>query len=280
MKVAGVEAFQWNPRRHRLPYLRPRHNNFGDLLGPVVVGEMLTELGLPGTSVDSWSRSDHKLMTVGSVMHFAEDGDVVWGTGVNGKVRPDEHRFTRLDVRAVRGPRTRAWLEDALRVDVPAVYGDPALLLPRLQPTLSKEHVRKRRTLSVIPNMNEAAKFRSHPDFVSPRRPVRQVLAMIAASDRVVGSSLHAIVLAEALGVPCALVRSSVESPFKYADYFEGTGRFEEQTFDDFDKAVKHVGALDASTFEPLQTWDAGPLKEAFPADLWGTQVDGERQPS
>jgi pyruvyltransferase len=276
VKVAGVESFQWNPRRKRLPYLRPRHNNFGDLLGPVVVREMITRLGRLDSAANPARSPGHKLMTVGSVMHFAQDGDTVWGTGVNGKVRPDEHLFGRLDVRAVRGPRTRAWLENALGIDVPAVYGDPALLLPRLIPSLGEAGVRKRRSLSVIPNMNEASKYKSHPDFVSPRRSVREVVSAIASSDRVVGSSLHAIVLAEAMGVPCALVRSSVESPFKYADYFEGTGRFDAETFDSFDSALAHVDRVDVDSYAPLQAWDAQPLMAAFPADLWTNQADGE----
>ncbi|WP_158613279.1 polysaccharide pyruvyl transferase family protein [Frigoribacterium sp. PhB160] len=199
-------------------------------------------------------------------MHFADDDDVVWGTGVNGKVRTDEHRFSRLDVRAVRGPRTRRWLMENKGLEVPEVYGDPALLLAPPEGTDRRHETRE---LTVIPNMNEITKFKSHPAFISPRRPVKNVLETIAASEVVVGSSLHAIVLAEAFGVPCALLRSAVESPFKYSDYFEGTNRFDVPTFDDFSSAVAHAKSIDKSTYEPLEAWDPTLLRESFPSDLW-----------
>lgn len=202
-------------------------------------------------------------------MHFSNDGDVVWGTGVNGKVRLDEHRFTDLDVRAVRGPRTRKWLLKHKGLDVPAVYGDPALLLPLIDETLASRTMEKRRRLTVVPNMNEASKYRGHPDFLSPRRPVHQVVSAIASSEYVVGSSLHAIVLAEAFGVPCALVRSAVESPFKYDDYFEGTGRADAVSFDSFEAALAHAKSIDVTSYEPLAAWNPDPLIAAFPRDLW-----------
>ncbi|WKK72506.1 hypothetical protein Q0F99_06060 [Rathayibacter oskolensis] len=135
-RLRSVPVYSWNPRRNKLPVLRrfqvgPRVKNFGDLLGPVVVQGILKERGVgpalrrPGSGT---------VMAVGSVMHKAHDGDIVWGTGVNGKVALALHDFTRLDVRAVRGPRTREWLRENKGIEAPAIYGDPALLLPTLFP--------------------------------------------------------------------------------------------------------------------------------------------------
>jgi pyruvyltransferase len=85
---------------------------------------------------------------------------------------------------------------------------------------------------------------------------------VIAASDFVTGSSLHAIVIAESLGIPARLITSGAEPAFKYDDYFQGSGRA------GFEPAgsVKEALALGG---EPPISWDSGTLLGAFPADLW-----------
>ncbi|QHC68035.1 polysaccharide pyruvyl transferase family protein [Rathayibacter sp. VKM Ac-2759] len=272
-RLRSVPVYSWNPRRNKLPVLRrfqvgPRVKNFGDLLGPVVVQGILKERGVgpalrrPGSGT---------VMAVGSVMHKAHDGDIVWGTGVNGKVALALHDFTRLDVRAVRGPRTREWLRENKGIEAPAIYGDPALLLPTLFPRLRTSAATKRHALAVVPNLNELGRFRSHPDFVDPRRPLWEVLERIASSEVVVGSSLHAIVIGEALGIPVGLIASSAEPPFKYQDYFEGTGRTasEYAMFDDFDAAHAHATGIRTDSYAPLAGWSPEPLLGAFPIDRW-----------
>jgi pyruvyltransferase len=260
--MPSVEIFHWNPRRpargrvlRRLRWLDRPLNNFGDLLGPVVVEAMLRRLGLrPEDAV-----ADRQLLSVGSVLHFAQPGAVVWGSGVNGKIPAERHRTADLDVRAVRGPLTRRFLADR-GVEVPAVYGDPALLLPILLPDLRRS--RPTRTLTVIPNLNDAATAAPVDGFVSPRGRLRGVLEAIASSELVVGSSLHAVIVAEALGIPARLVRSEAESDFKYADYYAGTGR------PGFEAAASVQEAI-AMGGEPPISWDPQPLLDAFPADLW-----------
>lgn len=71
----------------------------------------------------------NKLLSIGSVMHFAKDNDSIWGTGINGKINESHLKFKNLDVRAVRGPRTREFLMGR-GIMVPEIYGDPGLLLP------------------------------------------------------------------------------------------------------------------------------------------------------
>ncbi|RYG55247.1 MAG: hypothetical protein EON56_05935 [Alphaproteobacteria bacterium] len=69
---------------------------------------------------------------MGSVIQQARNGDVIWGSGVNGKSWPknlDTHK--KITVASVRGPMTKAVLDQA-RIMCPAVYGDPALLVPAL----------------------------------------------------------------------------------------------------------------------------------------------------
>lgn len=112
-------------------------NNFGDLLGPLIVSRLMAQLGLDPEAV-----RPARLLTVGSVLHWAQDGDVIWGSGVNGNIPGGQHIARILDIRAVRGPRTRAFLAGR-GFTVPEVYGDPALLLPTVLPELIENSHRK-----------------------------------------------------------------------------------------------------------------------------------------
>lgn len=256
-----VDLFHWNPRRRalrgrlgrRLP-IRRRVNNFGDLIGPMLVRRILEDLG-----IDALSGSG-RLLSVGSVLHLAESGDTVWGSGVNGKQTEVDGRP--LDVRAVRGPRTR---EQLLRsgAEVPEVYGDPALLWPRYW---SRDHYlgseEPTHDVTLVPNLHDWSALRHDPRAVSPRRPVHEVIGRIARSRLVVGSSLHGVVLADAFGIPARFVAPRWEPPFKYDDYLLGTGREPYAPAPDVDTAVRSGG-------HPAAVWDGEPLLAAFPRDLW-----------
>ncbi|MDO9356731.1 MAG: polysaccharide pyruvyl transferase family protein [Solirubrobacteraceae bacterium] len=256
-----IDLYSWNPQRRltgrvgrRIPWTR-RLNNFGDLIGPLVVRGMLKRLGLEGRAP---ARSA-QLVSVGSVIHLADPGAVIWGSGVNGKVPEAAHNLVDLDVRAVRGPLTREFLRER-GTNAPPVYGDPALLLPTLYPELADG--RKRYSVTVVPNFNDAQSMRRGRNVMDPRGELMGCLRRIAASKFVVGSSLHGIIVAEAFGVPAKLVRSGQEADFKYADYYQATGR------PTFSPAPDVRSALESDPEPPL-VWDPEALMSAFPSDLW-----------
>lgn len=262
----AVHIVHWNPRKRRLRgplgWLLPKRppvNNFGDLLGPYIVREMLCREGLDFDR----DGSDRRLVAVGSIMRMARDGDVVWGTGVNGKSTTLPHEFSKLDVRAVRGPLTAQFLRDR-GIDVPDVYGDPGLLVGRLWPRESFDGTMERTALTVIPNLHDVDRYKDHPGFWHPCSPLSQTIARIATSDFVVGSSLHAVVLADSFGIGSRLIRSAHEPPFKYEDYYRGTGRAAFAMASDVDEALA-MGA------EGLPEWSPDKLVRAFPRDLWSS---------
>ena len=232
-------------------------NNFGDLLGPLIVRRVLAMHNIDSRS----ARYDRRLLSIGSVLHFARDGDVIWGTGVNGKKSDIDYTFQSLDVRAVRGPRTREFLIDR-GVAAPGVYGDPALLLPVVAPELARCALTKRYPLTVVPNFNDLAQYGSTHSLLDPRSPIDVCLRRIAHSELVVGSSLHAIIAAESLGIPARVVSSPVEDRFKYEDYYLGTGRGAAIIAESVDEAVEMGG-------ERAMSFDATRLLRAFPLDLW-----------
>lgn len=258
--VDGVRVVRWNPERpDAVTGELSRVNNFGDLLGPLLVARLAQKYVRSEPAVFP---ERPRLLAVGSVLHLAEDSDVVWGSGVNGKISRAQISAKNLDVRSVRGPHTREILR-SLGHHVPEIYGDPALLLPLLFPQAAHWALTKTRSMTVVPNINDMDAFDpDDPDVLSPRGDLWAVVRAIAESEFVVGSSLHAIIIAEALGIPARPVMSAAEHYLKYVDYFAGTGRTHIALATDVAEAVKLGGV-------PSGSFDADGLLDSFPSDLW-----------
>ena len=219
--------------------------NLGDAVARVLVE------GLSGRPVVAvGKRARRKLIACGSTIHRARRGDIVWGTGTlhAGQVPAD----ARIDVRAVRGPLTAMVLRRA-GIEVPEVYGDPALLLPHVHP-IAVPPTRRHR-LGVIPHYQDKDAARallgdSAGDAAGESDSAGEVddrsvvlldiqgdlatfLETLLACDRVIASSLHGVIFAEAYGVPAAEWRITDRAghdrvrgaAHKFEDYFRGTGR-------------------------------------------------------
>lgn len=255
--MSGVEVVHWNPPRVSGRFGRlmvpifGRVDNFGDLLGPAIVSKILADRGL----VEREGR--RRLLSVGSIMKLAKPGDVVWGTGVNGKSLDVRLNCSDLDVRAVRGPLSAEWLR-ARGARVPTVYGDPGLLSAHLWPGEPSGS----RNYTIVPNLHDAAAYVDDPHAISPLMPFWAIRERILDSQLVVGSSLHGIVVAEAYGIPARLIVSSQEPEFKYRDYYLGTGRSSCSFAGDVAEAIALGG-------ERPPAWDAAGLLGSFPTDLW-----------
>lgn len=235
-------------------------NNFGDLLGPMVVDAMVVRAGRP-----TGSRPTRRLLAVGSILHAARDGDVVWGSGRNGRIPEAAYREVDLDVRAVRGPLTREWLLGR-GVHCPEVFGDPAQLLPMLRPDLVQASMHKRWPVTYVRHVDDLPKvsslFARGVHIISARDDIERVLRTIVQSELVVSTSLHAVVVAEAFGVPARSIRMRTEHECKFADYYLATGR---QQY----SRVSSVGAAISAGPEVAPVWDPTPLLDAFPLDLF-----------
>lgn len=256
-----VEVVHFNPLRRQpglLGRFRPKRplNNFGDLIGPVIVGEIVKRRRLEELSRPT------RLLAVGSIMRMSRPGDTVWGAGVNGKSM-DAGAAPNIDVRAVRGPRTAKLLRE-LGTSVPDVYGDPALLWPHFWPLESyRQGVpdESLRDMSVVPNLYDRDRM-TGPHLIDPLQDPFAAVREIALSNFVCGSSLHGIVIAEAFGIPARLIQPGTEPDFKYDDYYRGTGRSTFTPAKDVEEAIRMGGERPARV-------DSAALLEAFPDDLW-----------
>jgi pyruvyltransferase len=234
--------------------------NFGDDLSHVIVEKMINQ----PVKHRSLNSNRKILLAAGSILHYARDGDVIWGSGF----REDpsaENRFTYLDVKAVRGPRTRDFLLQK-GVNCPEVYGDPAVLMSFLFPEFKREEPTY--DYIIIPNIGEMECFQSYKNVVLPTLPWEVIVQKMMQSKLVISSSLHGIIVAESFGVPARLLKMTwIESLLKYQDYYESTGR------PDFKYATSVQEALSMGG-EKAGYIDIEPLLESFPWDYFFDDPD------
>ena len=229
--------------------------NFGDSLSPLIIEKII---GKKITCINS-SISSQKILAIGSILHFAKDGDIIWGSGINGKIDPSCHNFSTLLVFAVRGPLTRDFLLER-GIFCPEIYGDPAILLPdlfpQLQPTGEKPFI-------VIPNLNEIQAYRGLPNVVLPTQEPMKVIKEILKARFVISGSLHGIIVAEAFGIPARLLRlTEAEHLFKYFDYYLGSGRTQCIPAYSLEEALELGG-------EVPPKYDKAGLLQAFPLNFF-----------
>ncbi len=236
--------------------------NFGDVLSLKMVERIV------GSPVRCYLKrtknQDKKLLAIGSIFYFANEGDVIWGSGINGKtLEKKQYRFNHLDVRAVRGPLTRQFLYENFQIECPEIYGDPALLFPYLFPEFKRKE-NPSLDYIVIPHFLERKLFsKEDPHVVYPTDPWEEVIEKILDSRFVISSSLHGIIIAEAYGIPARLLRiTENQHIFKYHDYYLGTGRPDFQVASSIEEALRMGGEL------PFQC-DLRKLYEAFPFEFW-----------
>jgi len=207
-----------------------------------------------------------KTLVVGSVMAHAFPGDVIWGSGciAPGKIG---HSRGRLNVHALRGPLTMKELRK--ECDVPNVpFGDPALLMGRMHslPTGSEDY-----EYGVIPHW---------VDFESPtverlrqigvkvidiRQTTQELLADISSVRKLISSSLHGLILADAMGIPNARVQFSskvIGGDFKFLDYCLSVGRtHHNHPLDD----MTTTSTLDGLVFNDNINWSSDSLLNNAP---------------
>lgn len=246
---ASPPLFYWNGSHD---------NNFGDMISKDLVARIV---GKPIPSAPARQQiPGQAFLALGSIIHEARTGDVVWGSGFRVKTTYDT--YSNLDVRAVRGPITRLLLLNK-GIPCPEIYGDPGLLVPLFFPEFQREEPLYE--YIVIPHFYQVSCFRDEPNLVSPSQDWRVVLHYILRSKLVISSSLHGIILAEAFGVPARLFRHPVlcsEPLMKFYDYFMATGRPNYK----FAHSIKE--ALEIGGAPPIDI-DLTPLLNSFPYDLF-----------
>ena len=171
-----------------------------------------------------------KIVGIGSSMKYVRPDDYVWGTGCI-----DEHNIGNKPrkVYSVRGPLTR----DVLLKrgwDVPEVYGDPALLFPKIyNPTIEKKY-----KIGLIPHCVDfhsldGLKAINHMEdmgikIINVTSGIYEFIDQLKECEMIISSSLHGLIAADAYGIPNHRVKISkllLGGDFKYLDHYASVKR-------------------------------------------------------
>lgn len=200
---------------------QPRHN-FGDEISPLLVGELFDRDCV-------WTLPYQcDVVAAGSIVELMMElkgvnRPVLWGTGFMRD--EDGHIGERdFDVVAVRGARSRDRLESG-RDQV--ALGDPGLLADVLLPARPAKTCR----LGVLPHfldaeVGEVDWLRGQPGvrILDATDDPRTVVHAIAECETLLSSSLHGLIVADAIGVPNAHVKLSdnrfIGGMYKFRDYY------------------------------------------------------------
>lgn len=180
-------------------------------------------------------QKDNKIVGVGSSMLFTKSNDYVWGTGCM-----DEFSMGEIPkkVYAVRGPLTRNAL---LRCgwDVPKVYGDPALLFPKIyNPKIEKKykfglipHYREFDTVEGLDVIRKIEKF--GVKIVNITAGIYEFISELLECEFILSSSLHGLIASDAYRIPnhrVNITEAIIGGDFKYKDYFLSVQRNHEES--------------------------------------------------
>lgn len=166
------------------------HNNFGDSLTPLLL-EKFADI----TTVWAPVENAH-MIVVGSILEQLPDR---WDGTIVGAGRLHAHSHVDLSHATVLALRGQLSAEG---VTGDFALGDPGLLCSELLPHVDE----KRFDLTVVPHWSDrelAKRFAHlHPHVIDSAADPMSVIADIAASKKIVSSSLHGIILADSFRIP------------------------------------------------------------------------------
>lgn len=194
------------------------HGNAGDIYARELLIKQYR------TPIKNVKNEGNRLLCVGSIAHRALPGDILCGVGVKlPDLMPKVNQATDIVIYGLRGPLSYAAFKKAgFNVTSVRFLYDPGLLIKYFV----LEDQQETAEVSFIPHYRERYSYRkglpkgirlididNHPDVVANS---------IKSSKLVYSSSLHGIIFAHSLGVPCVYVKPQTdETEFKFIDYYE-----------------------------------------------------------
>lgn len=202
-------------------------NNFGDAMSYYIAKKISGKQPILLDKDDE----DLKYMVTGSILNNDVKNAVVWGCGV---AWSDDVIHDKTKILAVRG-RLTGELCKKQEIEFDEVYGDPALLMPRLYTPKNNKKIYK---IGIIPhyvdlkivfdniNVSEYELGLRGIKIINVCDEVESVIDQIVSCDKIISSSLHGLITSHAYGVPALWTKFSDKiggDDFKFLDYFSTT---------------------------------------------------------
>jgi pyruvyltransferase len=194
-------------------------NNFGDDLNPYIF-EYLS--GRKPEHVKEDSNEDCYIL-IGSILNWSKSNNICWGAGfaydcgdigLKGKIE------------LVRGPFSRkVVLNNGLGCQ-DEYFGDPAILISQFY----KPRIDKKYKLGILPHIVDYDRvIVNNPDIIkiNLKQNYKTIINQILSCEKVISSSLHGLIVADAYEIPSAWVEFSdnvIGGGFKFLDYYKSIG--------------------------------------------------------
>lgn len=209
-----------------------QQRNFGDELNVYLIEELTGRKVVNSNNV--FLPFCEKYLVIGSLIEeFTTSDTIIWGSGA---IEGGEKRIKSIprNICSVRGRLSRNYLLNR-GVVCPAVFGDPALLLPHIYNPI----IKKKYKYGIIPHVCDIEdskitnlklllgedtliiSFKDYGDW-------HNVIDNIKSCDYILSSSLHGLIISDAYSVPNGWIKVSDKIQggfFKYQDYFSGVNR-------------------------------------------------------
>ena len=203
--------------------------NLGDSINDLIFSYFIGEctFGL------KFKKDNINLLGVGSIMALSNNTEVC-GSGI---ISLNQKNEIPKKIHWVRGPMTRDILlkefnRKKIKLNIPKIYGDAALLLPFIiKSTVSKKyrvgfipHYIDRETNLAKKIINLGAHFIDIYDYNS----YQSFIDEINSCHYIISSSLHGIIISDAYNIPSyhvVLSNKVIGGKFKFMDYYSSVGR-------------------------------------------------------
>jgi len=212
-----IIAYWWRGKNNK---------NWGDKINPLMVEALSDKKVIHVDDVFNF-RFLKVYANVGSIIHLLRFKNVhIWGSGL---IQDDlKVNIKTGNIHAVRGPLTREVLMKK-GLHCPEVYGDPVLLLPEIYSPKCKKSIE----LCIIPhfvdqNDKEIKRLEMEGGFIIDIFDDElELVKKVNRCKRIVSSSLHGLILADAYGIPSKWIKISDKifgNDFKFKDYYASIG--------------------------------------------------------
>lgn len=203
---------------------KSKNGNFGDELSKFITEQLINKYKYK--LVFNQSNIPLNIVCIGSYIHNAKDNAFIFGSGVRTLNNIEKlHKYTKLNVCAVRGPLSRRFLIDVKKQDVPKIYGDPALLLPKFYKPILIDKLKDK--IGIIPHKTNYSKYVNKIDtkkyyLINPTDKWKNIINYIYSCKAIISSSLHGLICSDAYNIPNLWLDQYKlnEGDFKFKDYF------------------------------------------------------------